>query len=167
MFHHVAALAEAHRIPFQIHTGLPAGNAGHVENTNPALLTNLFSRYPRAKFDLLHIGYPYQQEMGVLAKLFPNVYADFTWAHIISPVGSRRTLDEYLESVPVNKILGFGGDYRYPELTYAHAKIARRIVAQVLAGKVEAGLFSEEQALETGRMLLRQNAVDLFGTGRR
>ena len=163
MFHHVTSLVEAHRVPFQIHTGLPAGNAGFVENTRPTLLTNLFHRYPRAKFDLLHLGYPYQQELAVLAKLFPNVYADFTWAHVISPAGSRRALDEYLETVPVNKILGFGGDYRYPELTYAHAKIARRNVAQVLAGKVEAGLFNEEQALEIGRMLLRENAVNLFG----
>ncbi len=165
MFHRVASLSEAHRLPFQIHTGLPAGNAGYVENTKPTLLTNLFHRYPRAKFDLLHIGYPYQQELAVLAKLFPNVYADFTWAHIISPTGSRRTLDEYLETVPVNKILGFGGDYRYPELTYAHARIARRNVAQVLAGKVEARLFNEEQAVEIGRMLLRENAVNLFGVG--
>ena len=163
MFHHLASLVEAHRLPFQIHTGLPAGNAGFVENNKPTLLTNLFYRYPRAKFDVMHIGYPYQRELGVLVKLFPNVYVDFSWAHVLSPTGSRRTLDEYLETVPVNKILGFGGDYRYPELTYAHAKIARWNVAQVLAGKVEAGLFGEERALEIGAMLLRENAVALFG----
>ncbi len=163
MFHEVVGLAEAHGIPIQIHTGLPAGNAAFVENAKPTLLTNVFYLYPRARFDLLHIGYPYQQELAVLTKLFPNVYADFSWAYISSPTGSRRALDEYLETVPVNKILGFGGDYRYPELTYAHAKMARGIVAQALAGKVEAGLFNEKQALEIGRMLLRENAIDLFG----
>lgn len=163
MFHCLAGMAEAHGVPFQIHTGLPAGNAGFVENTNPVLLTNVFHRYPRVRFDLLHIGYPYQRELAVLAKLFPNVYADFTWGYIISPVGSRRALDEYLETVPVNKIVGFGGDYRYPELTYAHARMARRIVAGVLEGKVAAGLFTREQALEAGRMLLRENALNLFG----
>lgn len=163
MFHQVARLAEAHGIPFQIHTGMLAGNACLIENTRPTLLSNLFHLYPRLKFDIFHLGYPYQQELGVLAKLFPNVYADFCWAHIISPVGSRRTLDEYLEAVPVNKILGFGGDYRYPELTYAHARMARANIAQVLAGKVEAGLFGEEQAFEAGRLLLRDNALRLFG----
>lgn len=163
MFHQVARLVEAHRLPFQIHTGLPAGNAGYVENNNPTLLTNVFYRYPRVQFDVMHIGYPYQQELGALVKLFPNVYVDFSWAHVLSPPGSRRTLDEYLETVPANKILGFGGDYRYPELTYAHAKIARQNVARVLAGKVEAGVFNEEQALEIGRMLLRENGVKLFG----
>lgn len=162
MFHQVVRLAGEHRLPFQIHTGLLAGNACFIENTNPALLANLFYLYPRVKFDLFHIGYPYQDELAVLAKLFPNVYADFCWAHIISPPAARRTLDEYLETMPVNKILAFGGDYRFPELSYAHARIARRNVARVLAGKVEAGLFGEEQAIETGRLLLRENALALF-----
>jgi len=166
MFHCVVRLAEAHRKPFQIHTGLLAGNGCFVGNTNPTHLTNLFFLYPSVKFDLFHIGYPYQEELGVLAKVFPNVYADFCWAHIISPPGSRRALDEYLETVPVNKILAFGGDYRFPELTYAHAKIARRNLAQVLAAKVEAGLFGEDQALEIGRLLLRDNALALFPPGR-
>jgi predicted TIM-barrel fold metal-dependent hydrolase len=133
-----------------------------VENTNPTLLENLFFLYPRVKFALLHIGYPYHQELSVLAKTFPNVYADFCWAHIISPPVARRTLDDYLETMSLNKILAFGGDYRCPELTYAHALIARRNCAQVLAAKVEAGLFREEQALEAGRLLLRDNALALF-----
>lgn len=162
MLHHVVRLAEAHGLPVQIHTGLLAGNGCFVENTNPTRLTNLFFLYPRVKFDLFHIGYPYQQELTVLAKTFPNVYADFCWAHIISPPGARRALDEYLETVPVNKILGFGGDYRYPELTYAHARLARSNIARVLASKVEAGLFREDDALRIGRLLLRDNPLTLF-----
>lgn len=166
MFHHLARLAAEHGVPFQIHTGLLAGNSRPFENTRPTHLANLFQLYPRVKFDLFHIGYPYQQELAALAKLFPNVYADFCWAHIISPVGSRRALDEYLETMPLNKILGFGGDYRYPELSYAHARMARANVAQVLAAKVEAGLFTETQALDAGRLLLRENALRLFGARR-
>ena len=46
MFHHLAGLAEARRIPVQMHTGATAGNATVLENTNPALLTNVFYRYP-------------------------------------------------------------------------------------------------------------------------
>jgi hypothetical protein len=62
----------------------------------------------------------------------------------------------------VNKILAFGGDYRFPELTYAHAMMARRHVAQVLAAKVQSGLFNEDAALEIGRLLLRDNGLRLF-----
>jgi len=49
----------------------------------------------------------------------------------LRPPGARRALDEYLETIPVNKILGSGGDYRYPELTYAHARLARSNIARV------------------------------------
>ncbi len=162
MFHQVVQLAAERSLPFQIHTGLLAGNACFVENTSPVHLTNLFHLYPTVRFDLFHIGFPYQEELGVLAKLFPNVYIDFCWAHIISPPAARRALDTYLETVPFNKILGFGGDYRFPELTYAHARMARQNIAQVLAGKVQAGLFGEEQAAVIGRALLRDNALALF-----
>jgi uncharacterized protein len=164
MFHEVVRLAEAHHVPVQIHTGLHAGNGNFIANSNPTLLTNLFFLYPRVSFDLFHISYPYQGELSVLAKLFPNVYADFCWAYIISPTVSRRALHEFLETIPVNKIFGFGGDYRYPELSYAHAKLARQNIAQVLAEKTESDFCSEAEAVEIGRMLLRDNASALFLT---
>jgi hypothetical protein len=44
-----------------------------IANSNPTLLTNLFFLYPNLKFDLFHISYPYQGELSVLAKGFPNV----------------------------------------------------------------------------------------------
>jgi len=162
LFHHLIRLAEAHRVPVQIHTGLLAGNGGFIANTNPTLLTNLFFLYPKVAFDLFHISYPYQSELAVLAKLFPNVHADFCWAHIISPSVARRALGEFLETVPVNKIFGFGGDYRYPELSYAHLKIARRNIAQVLAEKVEEGFCDEAEAVEIARLLLDENPARLF-----
>ena len=128
MFHQTMQLADAYGVPVQIHTGIQAGNRGVVTNSRPTLLTNIFLLYPRISFDLFHISYPYQNELSALAKSFPNVYADFCWAHVISPEVARRTMAEFLDTVPVNKIFGFGGDYHYPELSYAHAKMARQIL---------------------------------------
>ena len=162
MFHHIVQLADAHRVPFQIHTGLHAGNGNFIANSNPTLLNNLFFLYPRVKFDLFHISYPYQGELSVLAKLFPNVYADFCWAHIVSPTVARNTLHEFLELVPVNKISGFGGDYRFPELSYAHLQMARRNLAEVLAAKVQSRFCTEEEAVMLGRLLLHDNPASLF-----
>lgn len=167
MFHHLIQLAAAHRIPVQIHTGLHAGNGNFIQNANATHLTNLFFLYPHVKFDLFHIGYPYQGELSVLAKIFPNVHVDFCWAHIISESLSRRALHEMLETVPVNKIFGFGGDYRYPELSYAHAKMARRNVAHVLAEKVASGFCTEDEALEIAHKILDANPDALFGRNAR
>jgi len=165
MFHYLMRLAEAHNYPVQLHTGLHAG-PNFITNSNPTRLTNLFFLYPTVKFDLFHIGYPYQSELAVLAKMFPNVYVDFCWAHIIAPGVSRRALHEYLETVPLNKIMGFGGDYNYAELSYGHAKMARRNIAQVLAENVEAGVYTEDDALHIGRMLLCDNPLALFPLAR-
>lgn len=166
LFHHLIGLADAHRVPVQIHTGLHAGNGNFIENSKPTHLTNLFFLYPNVQFDLFHIGYPYQGELSVLAKLFPNVHVDFCWAHIISGSVSRRTLHEMLETVPAGKIFGYGGDYRYPELSYAHARMARRNIARVLAEKVQEGFCRESEAAELARMILHDNPDRLFGRRR-
>ena len=50
-----------------------------------------------------------------------------------------------LDSVPANKIFGFGGDYRYPELSYGHLVIARRNIATVLAARVENGALRKKR----------------------
>lgn len=165
MFHHVIRLADSHRLPVQIHTGMFAGTGGLVTNSKPTHLINTFLLYPRIQFDIFHISYPYQEELGVLAKSFPNVYADFCWAYVISPLASHRTLSQFLELAPINKILGFGGDFKHPELVYAHAMMARRTIAGVLAEKIESGYWSEDEALEIGRALLFDNADRLFRPG--
>jgi glucuronate isomerase len=162
MFHHLIRLADSHGLPVQVHTGLLAGNGAFITNTNPTGLTNLFFLYPKVKFDLFHISYPYEAELSALAKMFPNVYVDFCWAHVISPAVSRRTLHEFLETVPVNKIFGYGGDYRYPELSYAHLQVARRNMAQVLAEKVERRFCMEDEAIEIARALLDENPARVF-----
>jgi predicted TIM-barrel fold metal-dependent hydrolase len=162
MFHHVIRMAESHTIPVQIHTGAFAGTGGVITNSNPTHLVNTFLLYPRVRFDIFHLSFPYQQELGVLAKSFPNVYADFCWAHVLSPVTARRALDEYLETVPLNKLFAFGGDYKHVELTYAHAKIARQNVARVLAWKIQDGFCTEREAREIAQMILYENAARFF-----
>ena len=162
MFHHSLSLAQDKGLPYQIHTGYLAGNGGVLENTRPMLLSNLFARYPKVSFDLFHLGWPWTNETTALVKMFRNVTADFCWMWVLSPAGARAALSEMLETVPANKILGFGGDYRYVELSYAHAKMAKAGIAQVLSEKVESGWCTESEAVELARMLLHDNAARLF-----
>ena len=162
MFHYLVQLAEAHRLPMQIHTGMQAGNGNYIEHTQPMLLTNLFLRYPRVQFDLFHIGFPYASEATALGKMFPNVCVDYCWMHIISPSAARAALHEMLDSVPANKIFGFGGDYRYPELSYAHLVMARRNIARVLSERVADGACTETEAVDIARWLLHDNPARMF-----
>ena len=101
-------------------------------------------------------------ELATLAKNFQNVYIDMCWLPIISPTASRLWLHQWLETVPVNKIMGFGGDYLFVEGTYGHSVIARQVVTETLAEKVEAGYLSLEEARYIARRILRDNAIELF-----
>jgi len=163
LMHEVLRFADAHGLVIQIHTGIQEGHGNVITDANPTHLTNLFLEYSNVRFDLFHMGYPYQQEAAVLAKNFPNVYLDMCWGHIISPEAARRALSEWLDSVPANKIMGFGGDYLFPEGVYGHQAIARENVAWVLAEKVERGDFGLDEAREIARWLFVDNPATLFG----
>lgn len=150
-------------LPMQIHTGIQEGNGNYLEHSNPLNLNNLFVFYRKGRFDIFHAAYPFTSELGVMAKMFPGVHADLCWMHIISPAAARRTLDEWLETVPASKIFGFGGDYLFVEGTYAHAVMARENIARVLTAKVSDGYFTEADARTVAKMLLYDNAKGFFG----
>jgi predicted TIM-barrel fold metal-dependent hydrolase len=160
MTRRLIALATEHGLPIQIHTGMQEGNGNHLTNANPTLLTNLFLDFPDARFDVFHAGYPWWRETGALAKYFPNVYADLAWIHAISPRAAATILDEWLEVVPSNKIMAVGGDSNYVEGAYGHTQIAREAACEVLAGKVENGYFSIEEAEWLATRVLRENAIE-------
>jgi hypothetical protein len=163
LFHEVCDRAGSVGLPYQIHTGLLAGNGnGDIQRTNPALLWNTLKAHPSTKFDLFHGGYPYGGELATLAKVFPNAHINACWLAIISPTVLRRQLHEWLDTVPNNKIQAFGGDYRMPELAYAHSLMAREAVAEVLAERVEAGYLAEEDAPVLARRSLAENGIALF-----
>jgi predicted TIM-barrel fold metal-dependent hydrolase len=151
-----------YHLPIQVHTGLQEGTGNYLANSNPLLLTNLLVEYQEARFDLFHAGYPYQGELAALVKNFANAYADLCWVHVISPWVARQTLHEWIETLPANKIFGFGGDYIFVEGSYAHSRMARSNVAQVLAEKVESGYLGEREAVRLAHQILRDNAVEFF-----
>ncbi len=163
LVHRLVQMCIKRDLPIQIHTGIQEGNGNIISNSDPTLLTNLFLEYREAKFDIFHGAYPYCSQLAVLAKNFPCVYVDLCWLHVISPSVSKRMLHELIETVPSNKILAFGGDYVIVEGAYAHSRIARRVVAEVLSEKVSSGYVSREDALQLAGDLLRNNAWNLFG----
>ncbi|HNX57052.1 MAG TPA: amidohydrolase family protein [Prolixibacteraceae bacterium] len=154
--------ASKYNVTIQIHTGLQAGDGNYIQNSNPALLANLFLKYRNVKFILFHGGYPYGGEFGSLAKNFRNVYLDLCWLYIISPSYAELYLNEWLETVPANKIMAFGGDYENVENIYGHLLFAKEVIGNMLIEKVKSRYFSEDEALKIARMILYDNAINLF-----
>ncbi|MCY1723183.1 amidohydrolase family protein [Prolixibacteraceae bacterium Z1-6] len=165
--HRVVELADEAAIPVQIHTGLQAGDGNFIENSNPTHLANLFLKFRNVNFILFHGGYPFGSELASLAKNFRNVSIDLCWLYIISPSYSERYLNEWLETVPANKIMAFGGDFHNVEGVYGHLLFARQVVANVLIKKVRDGYFSEAEALKVAQMILHDNAISILKLDKR
>ena len=153
-------------LTIQFHQGMRAANYGGMEGCSPAPLTELMSTFREARFDLSHSGYPYLREGAVLGKTFGNVYLNMSWIHIISPVGVRADLREWLRMVPYNKIIAFGDDLQHLEAVYGHLKMARRNFAFVLAEMIEEGLLTESIALDVARAAFRDNPAMVYGVNR-
>ncbi|MGQ9780638.1 MAG: amidohydrolase family protein [Nitrososphaeria archaeon] len=162
MVHKILQLAAKYELPVQVHTGLQEGNLNLVSNSHPLLLSNLFMEYHDVKFDIFHGSYPFTKELANIAKNLPNVYVDLSWLHVVSPTSAHDILRDLLDTVPANKILGFGGDYRFVEGIYAHSKMARAHIAQVLREKVDRGRFTEDEAKNIAKRMLRDNVIDVF-----
>jgi len=162
MFHYILDIANRKNLVVQIHTGIQEGNGNILSNSNPELLSNLFLQYPDVTFDIFHMSYPYQNELTVLAKNFPNVFIDMCWAHILSPTASVAGLLEWIDMVPLNKISAFGGDYLFVDGVYGHQFMARVNVAKALSIKVKEGLFNIDKAKEISGMFFYGNPAKIF-----
>jgi uncharacterized protein len=150
----------------QVHAGILAGGEANVHRTNVIHMNSLFARHSGTRFAVFHGSFPYMGELASIAKNFPNVYIDNCWMPIISPSQTKEWMHSWIETVPLNKLMGYGGDYNFPDGSYGHSLVARDILAQVLTEKVREGYFSEQEASWAAHRILRQNAVDLFGLER-
>lgn len=165
LFHHCVERATEAKLPIKLHTGYYAGaNRMPLERLrqNASDLCPILLAHPQAKFVLMHIGYPYQDEYIALAKHFTNAYVDLCWAWIINPAASVRFLKEALVAAPMSKFFGFGGDYFNVEPIVGHADMARQGIAQALSELVEEHWLSEKDALAAAERVMHRNAREVF-----
>jgi uncharacterized protein len=161
LMYEVIDAATEQNLPVQIHTGIRAGS-GDVRGTNPMLLTELLLAHPQARFALFHGGYPHCSELTVLAKAMPNVWLDMCWLPIISPSVVRRMLQEWIEAVPMSKLM-WGGDCAHVEAALGALEFGKDIVGKVMMAKVkEADYCTVEVAVRAAKCIMHDNAAALF-----
>jgi predicted TIM-barrel fold metal-dependent hydrolase len=165
LFRYCLTQATKYGLPVKLHTGYHAG-MGSMElrrvRDNLSDLCPLFRDYPDTEFVLMHMSYPYQEELIAVCKQYPNVYADMCWAWIINPSAAVRFLKEFIMAAPASKIFTFGGDYLPVELVPGHARVARMGIMQALRELLEERWLSESEIPELVERLMRGNAHEVF-----
>lgn len=160
-------LASAYQLPIKLHTGYLAetgqlGTAMPVDRLRAGHLAPLLMEYPNARFVLLHIAYPYSDELIALAKHFGNVYVDLCWAWALNPFASKDFVRRFLHAVPLNKLFAFGDDTTTPSMAYAYAVQMRRWLTRALEEEVADGFMTTRQAIDGATQLLRGNQLACF-----
>lgn len=165
LFWYCVRRATAAGLPVKLHTGYYAGqNSMPLARVaqNPGDVAELLRRAPDTTFVLMHMGYPYQEQMLALAKHYANAVVDLCWAWLISPLATERFVRDFLVTAPANKLLTFGGDYIPVEPVIGHAAIARQGLARALEGLVREGWISRSEAIDLVPGLMNGNARRLF-----
>ena len=86
-----------------------------------------------------------------LVRELPNFSLAGYWWHNFFPDTIAQVMRERLEMVPANKQVGFFSDAYCVEWSFAKAVLVRKILARVLAERIELGQFDAPRALEFAR----------------
>ena len=150
-------------LPFKIHTGYYAGHSRMPTAYIAAgQLSGLLRHYPQARFVLMHIAYPYSDELVALAKHYPNVYVDLCWAWSIDPFSTANFVRQCIHAVPANKLFIFGGDTSWPAGSFSHAYQTRWWLTRTLQAEVNEGLLREAEAIALASRYMQANQYECF-----
>jgi uncharacterized protein len=171
IFHHIAAEAGRLGLPVHIHTGYGCGGYFALAGANPLLLEPVLNDVTLrgTKFVLLHGGAgPFSQSIAPLL-MKPNVYTDFSEQTWLLPTHELSNTIRYLLEWYPEKVL-FGTDLSpgtpqidWEEIGWQTTHAGREALAIALTGMMDDGEITRARALDIARMVLRGNAVKLYG----
>ena len=161
--HRLFANAGKHNIVVAFHCGVGSSDWEDPTIYRATRLIPILMRYRETQFDIYHANQPWVRDAAILGHKFPNTHLNMVWAHQMSPFLAEALLNEWMDLVPVNKIIAFGGDNGSAELTYGAYQIAKENIARALALRIARGRISESKALEVCRMFLYENPRRIYG----
>ncbi|KAK3326409.1 hypothetical protein B0H66DRAFT_573888 [Apodospora peruviana] len=151
--------------PIQFHTGL-GDNDITLPKSSPSHLQEFIRTYPTVPIVLLHAGYPFTREVGYLASVYENVYADIGEVFpCVSQDGQERLLRQILELCPWSKILWSTDGHWFPETYILAIMQMREVFEMVLCDYVRKGHIGCRAAIELVQNVLFKNANKLYHLG--
>ena len=141
---------------------LPYETASRLSQKAIAQMAQTIGRHPKLRFQCFLASRHANQSLCTMARELPNLSLAAYWWHNFFPATIRQVLSERLDMLPTNKQIGFFSDAYCLEWTYAKVILVRRIMAQVLAEKIEQGQYSQGDALSIARAILYESPQSLL-----
>ena len=123
----------------------------------------LFNAFPQVTFPISVLASVTNQELVSYAWIFPNVVTNGHWWYSNTPAYIEPDAAARLEAVPQTKQIGYYSDAYKLEFCLPKFAMYKRILAKLLAERfVIERRWSEQQALDLGRRVLRGNVETIF-----
>ncbi len=170
LFRHIAREAGRLGMPVHIHCALGGGSYFREANADPLALEPLFNdpTLRKTRFVMLHGGWPFAREAAAMI-LKPNVYVDQSaLMYLTYPVEAARAVRLYLEAAPEKVLYGsdaspFSNNIGWEETAWIGSRNGRLALGLALTGMVQDGEITLDRAKQMGRMVMRENARQLYG----
>ncbi len=163
LFDKALELAGKHHLVVAVHCGIVFFCWSDFTLQNPLKTVPYLIRHKGTSFDLYHGGIPWIRETGVIGNQYPNAHLNLVWCHQISPYMTEQAINEWIDLVPTNKIIGFAGDNCHgPEKTLGVLVMTRENIARALAVRLLRGQLTESRALDIARAWLYENPKRIY-----
>ena len=172
VFWSLAEFCVEYKLPFDLMIGVnrrvyPAGvyqgQDLFDQRTSLILYRDLFNAFPQVTFPISVLSQVANQELVSYSWIFPNVVTNGHWWYSNIPSFIELDCRSRLQAVPKTKQIGYYSDMYKLEFALPKFGMYRRILAKILATDfvIERG-WSEERAVELGRLNLRGNVESIF-----
>lgn len=133
------------------------------QRTSLSQYAELFNAFPEVMFCISVLSSGQNQELASYSWIFPNVVTNGHWWYSNIPAYIELDLRARLQAVPKTKQIGYYSDAYKLEFIRPKYDMYRRILARLLADDfVRTGVYTETQAVDLARLLLRDNARRIF-----
>ncbi len=172
VFWTLAEFCAEYRLPFDLMigvnrrvypNGVHQGQDLFDQRTSLILYKDLFNAFPQVTFPVSVLAQASNQELVSYSWIFPNVVTNGHWWYSNIPAYIELDCRSRLQAVPKTKQVGYYSDMYKLEFALPKFGMYRRILAKVLAQDfvMERG-WSEERAVELGKLTLRGNVERIF-----
>ena len=154
----------AEKFPIQFHSGYGDPDVD-LRTGNPIQMRQVLQNdeLRDAPIVFLHAGYPFVRELSYLAGVYPNVYLDLGLAIPFAATDFDEIVRQSLVLAPATRVLWSSDGFAVPEHSWFAAVQGRASLGRELDRLIAAGSIGEADALHFADLILRRNAVDLYG----
>jgi len=127
-----------------------------------ASISHLAAEFPEIHFNILNGYEPDEPVLCSLCLAYANVSLGSFWWQTFYPSVMHAAWHRRLDMVPVSRLCGFFSDGYSVDYIYGRLRLSQRVLANVLAERIDRGFGTRQQALEIARHVMLETPRKLL-----